>query len=925
MTATVLRVYGGSQADSAVNVSTGKFAVNTTLALFDASASGNRVDNNGSIVNADGSTLTGGISSNGDGILSRFGDTVDRDLWAVSIDGDGNELADRVILIPSDVRSALSGLKTTAAGAALKVNNGSDFADAGSTRANLHVSALTAAQCVATSTQALTGQPIIDGYQTTNSDVVLLTAQATASQNGQWQLPASGSGAWARPTDFAAGLVVKGRTSLVVGGTTYGGSHWSLNASASVTVDTTAQVWKLTNKAITDAAYVPSLGILAPLLCGVKADVRMFNDVTFTAGSPTLTSAGKQFVASDVGKAVSVSQGLGTVQTATVQATVASNVASIPLTAAVTPGIYLIGTELLHISSVTGSSSPFTANLGQSNTLERSLSGHSSGETVTRLDVLTTTIQAVAGDGSTATMATNATATSSSEFPPPATPGAAVSSFVSTKAIWIGTDDTTAWRALAADVPTTGATVLFMGRSLITGTVEFTHRVKFLGGGGLSDSIMGGTSQIWATSLTTDAILLDASGSSLDGLGVLHTSIWSSPPTAGVGVHHTHATNSVHSASTAVVGFFNNVQVDEGDYYSLTGQYLDGFNYGIYTLTPSGEEQDHGDQTFAGATIAMMWSTYRPGGSAVRWESGGGLRLPNIKINGLEQTVNYKAGQYTYGIDMAIADYATTVDLFVGSASSIEACKGCPIYVHTKGPNNTGTFGNILINGAELGYGGSVNIVGGAPGGVASVVYVGNQMPSGAGIYLKNVAGTVIGPNDWGLNTASVVNVDTGCTDVNVDFGQQTVRGDNLALWGDNTVTSTSHGPFGNTRFHVAREIPTTTSTSTYTTLYHFTPPQNQAGVMEVTLEGYAVGVGPVLINAKRSMTKGTGACTLTTIGTDTQSDSGATIDFLFDTATTSGDVYVKVRLHSGGTATDFAGRCYMKYDGPLFTLRKGS
>jgi hypothetical protein len=131
-------------------------------------------------------------------------------------------------------------------GLALTANNGSDFADAGSTRANLHVPVLTPAAAVSNSnvSSLSTSTTTVDGYTLANGDLVLLTAQSTASQNGMWSVPSTG--AWTRPTEFATGTVIKGRTVLVMEGTVYANTQWALDTpTAGITIDTTAQTWKM--------------------------------------------------------------------------------------------------------------------------------------------------------------------------------------------------------------------------------------------------------------------------------------------------------------------------------------------------------------------------------------------------------------------------------------------------------------------------------------------------------------------------------------------------------------------------------------------------------------------------------------------------------------------------------------------------------
>jgi len=139
-------------------------------------------------------------------------------------------------------------------------NNLSDVSDAGSSRSNIHVPVLTPAAVVATNNiSSLSGNTAIDGYSPAATDLILLTAQSTASQNGLWLVP-SGGGAWTRPTEFATAAVIKGRTCRVLNGTTNSGTDWTLvTPTAGITVGTSSQTW--TNTLLTsttaNAAYVP--------------------------------------------------------------------------------------------------------------------------------------------------------------------------------------------------------------------------------------------------------------------------------------------------------------------------------------------------------------------------------------------------------------------------------------------------------------------------------------------------------------------------------------------------------------------------------------------------------------------------------------------------------------------------------------------
>lgn len=99
---------------------------------------------------------------------------------------------------------------------------------------------LSVVKAVATTAPALSGLPVIDGYQTVADDVVLLTAQASPADNGLWS---TFPGAWDRPKDFATGQIVTSRTAVASAGTVNAGTMWALQVAASVVVGTTAQTW----------------------------------------------------------------------------------------------------------------------------------------------------------------------------------------------------------------------------------------------------------------------------------------------------------------------------------------------------------------------------------------------------------------------------------------------------------------------------------------------------------------------------------------------------------------------------------------------------------------------------------------------------------------------------------------------------------
>lgn len=113
---------------------------------------------------------------------------------------------------------------------------------------------------VATTNQALTGTPTIDGQATAAGSHILLTAQTAGAENGPW---VAAAGAWSRPTWYPAGGTTQAFqfiTTLVRLGTVYQGTTWRMTTAGAITIDTTVTAWAVTPfspSATTFSAAVP--------------------------------------------------------------------------------------------------------------------------------------------------------------------------------------------------------------------------------------------------------------------------------------------------------------------------------------------------------------------------------------------------------------------------------------------------------------------------------------------------------------------------------------------------------------------------------------------------------------------------------------------------------------------------------------------
>lgn len=194
----------------------------------------------------------------------------------------------------SAAQGTATAAATSAALAAQKSNNGSDFVDAGSTRVNLRVPALTPASCVATGNLALTGLQTIDGYTVVGGDLVLLAGQTTASQNGLW---APAAGAWARPTEMATTTALRARTCAIIQGTVHKGETWLLQTNAAITVDTTSQVWVNQLAAPVVAVSSDYASGLIPQRTQIAAGTEISDDFSLaSAGVPVKSVSGHTYL-----------------------------------------------------------------------------------------------------------------------------------------------------------------------------------------------------------------------------------------------------------------------------------------------------------------------------------------------------------------------------------------------------------------------------------------------------------------------------------------------------------------------------------------------------------------------------------------------------------------------------------------------------
>lgn len=483
-----------------------------------------------------------------------------------------------------------------------------------------------------------------------------------------------------------------------------------------------------------------------------------------------------------------------------------------------------------------------------------------------------------------------------------------------------GTDDTTAVQAAFTAASASGGRV-WLSRLYNTpaGGITATGRVDVCGiGGTLSndgDATPGALSGLRVNATTGDALTLTQIGSVLMDFAVINHS--GTTPTAGAGIRST-AFSQAHMERVTVVGFYDNVAVG-GVYYTITNCHIyDPVRYGLRVTTTNPDYYDHGDFGVLNNVITSLWKAY-DASAAIHWEAGGGMRVGFNKINGATgggSPVALANGRFARGIEVLVGDAVNTVDILVQN-NKISNCSNVGIYVDQMGPAYTGVVAGCQMSGNGIDACDYGIIVKRRATGTTKDIVIGQNFFTGItnqSIIVDGAFNVLVEPN-LHREVGSAVQIESGTADVQVM--PQMVYDKSKVLLRDNSADDyTSHAGRGLIQHEYARAIPSTTSTSTYTTLWRITPASYASGVMELVITGQVTNVGASTVKAVRTYVRNSvsGVVTVATVGTDVA--VGTVIDILFDTAAVTGEVHVKLRLNAGAGGADFTGRATLRIDG---------
>lgn len=261
------------------------------------------------------------------------------------------------------------------------------------------------------------------------------------------------------------------------------------------------------------------------------------------------------------------------------------------------------------------------------------------------------------------------------------------------------TDDTTAIQAALAAIPSTGGVLYFpagiykyTGSTLTLGkqvTVEGDGGgVKFVSPGPPIISARGerAISTIDFNSATVPLFTVTTHGCAFKNIGLRNTA---ATPSAGAGILVSSGGDRTLYENISVDGFYICIDVQAGSAQVWDGCWICApILYGIKLRNVA--VPDGGDHFISNCYICGGGS--RNATSAIRIESGGGVKIVNTKINAMS------AAAFVNGIDLAVGNSVVTVDLLISNCS-IESFSAFGI----KGTHGTSAvWKSIVITGNQI-------------------------------------------------------------------------------------------------------------------------------------------------------------------------------------------------------------------------------
>lgn len=253
------------------------------------------------------------------------------------------------------------------------------------------------------------------------------------------------------------------------------------------------------------------------------------------------------------------------------------------------------------------------------------------------------------------------------------------------------TDDTSAINAAIAALNGAGGGVLYFptGNYKCAGALTAIAALCTILGDGGSDALLAtagsSASYLQCTSATANFLTIAHSGCTMRGLAIQNT--YAGTPTAGSGVLIT-AGDATRLYDITIMGFYIDLDVQDG----AEGYCAGCFFYAAVKYALKLRHIDLPDAGDWGFVNCQFIASQHDADAALRWESGGGLRLIGCKMNARG------SNKFFRGVD-ALFNSGVATSVFVCTGNSIENINDTCIRVEVAG---TGQFGLIAIDANEL-------------------------------------------------------------------------------------------------------------------------------------------------------------------------------------------------------------------------------
>jgi hypothetical protein len=496
------------------------------------------------------------------------------------------------------------------------------------------------------------------------------------------------------------------------------------------------------------------------------------------------------------------------------------------------------------------------------------------------------------------------------------------------------TDSSIALQSAHDSLPSNGGIIIIpTGKYKINTPVTFTKPIKLIGAGsgdhtsGVSTANTGTdydpTSQgsvLFTTSPTNDLLIVEASGFSATDLSIVNTS--TEVPTNGVGLRIVRG-DGVHLTRIRTARFYVNVSFEQSEYATITDcMFIDPVHYGLWLRNLY--ISDQGDMSIQGCAFSYSGAFNYRTATAIRWESGGGLKMNNNKINcGPRGGI----GAFEFGVYLAVAD-AVSTSVFTFTGNSFENLIQTAIMVRPQGL--TGEIAKITIVGNEFAYIGNagINLEGSDSKPLRNISIGNNVMDSMEyAIYLKNAKSGTISPNTI-LNISDdftiAVCLDVGCRGIHVNRQNIPLKSTKTLLFkNEPSSTFNNYTDYPNDiDFHDKRGIPKITSKTVYTDLWTMKLNVYESAIVDVVFNVLVEGVGQGSFKATRYIHRGwSGTTTIAVIGSDMA--VGNAFDIFFDSSLNDGTVKIQVKLNTASTGTGISGSATLDVRGELTSLQR--